>query len=175
MLDTVEPKKVAEWFIQRNLDNPTNTGKGNMKLQKLLFFSQLIYMCKNNGETMYNEMFSAFDNGMVLEPVRQEYLKNYKQLKKESSNTIELSAKVVEALTITEEIFGKCTADELSELSHQFDAWLKYLNLSIEDNNYHNKSKAIVPYEELEKELYRMNNVLKAYEKRDLNDEEEDY
>ncbi len=175
MLDTVEPKKVAEWFIQRNLDNPTNTGKGNMKLQKLLFFSQLIYMCKNNGETMYNEMFSAFDNGMVLEPVRQEYLKNYKQLKKESSNTIELSAKVVEALTITEEIFGKCTADELSELSHQFDAWLKYLNLSIEDNNYHNKSKAIVPYEELEKELYRMNKVLKAYEKRDLNDEEEDY
>lgn len=175
MLDTVEPKKVAEWFIQRNLDNPTNTGKGNMKLQKLLFFSQLIYMCKNNGETMYNEMFSAFDNGMVLEPVRQEYLKNYKQLKKESSNTIELPAKVVEALTITEEIFGKCTADELSELSHQFDAWLKYLNLSIEDNNYHNKSKAIVPYEELEKELYRMNKVLKAYEKRDLNDEEEDY
>lgn len=175
MLDTVEPKKVAEWFIQRNLDNPTNTGKGNMKLQKLLFFSQLIYMCKNNGETMYNEMFSAFDNGMVLEPVRQEYLKNYKQLKKESSNTIELPAKVVEALTITEEIFGKCTADELSELSHQFDAWLKYLILSIEDNNYHNKSKAIVPYEELEKELYRMNKVLKAYEKRDLNDEEEDY
>lgn len=175
MLDTVEPKKVAEWFIQRNLDNPTNTGKGNMKLQKLLFFSQLIYMCKNNGETMYNEMFSAFDNGMVLEPVRQEYLKNYKQLKKESSNTIELPAKVVEALTITEEIFGKCTADELSELSHQFDAWLKYLNLSIEDNNYHNKSKAIVPYEELEKELYRMNKVLKAYEKRDLNDEDEEY
>lgn len=175
MTNIVEPKKVAEWFIQRNLDNPTNTGKGNMKLQKLLFFSQLVYMCKNNGETMYNDMFSAFDNGMVLEPVRLEYLKNYNKLKQDSTNVIILPEKVIEALTITEEIFGKCTADELSELSHQFDSWFKYLNLSIEDNNYHNKSKAIVPYEELEKELYRMNKVLKAYEKRDLNDEEEDY
>ena len=174
-MNKVQPIEIAEWFMRKNIRGLDNSQDGNTKMQKLLFFSQLIYMCKNNGETMYNEMFSAFDNGMVLEPVRQEYLKNYKQLKKESSNTIELPAKVVEALTITEEIFGKCTADELSELSHQFDAWLKYLNLSIEDNNYHNKSKAIVPYEELEKELYRMNKVLKAYEKRDLNDEEEDY
>ena len=175
MTNIVEPKIIAEWFIQRNLDTPTNTGKGNMKLQKLLFFSQLIYMCKNNGETMYNEMFSAFDNGMVLEPIRQEYLKNYKQLKQDSTRNIILPEKVEEALIITEEIFGKCTADELSELSHQFDAWSKYLNLSIEDNNYYNKSKAIVPYEELEKELYKMNKVLKAYDKRNLNNEEEDY
>lgn len=175
MTNIIEPKKVAEWFMQKNLDDPTNTGKGNMKLQKLLFFAQLIYMCKNNGETMYNERFSAFDNGMVLEPIRQEYSKNYRELKRDSKNTIILPEKVKEALVITEDIFGKCTADELSELSHQFDAWAKYLNLSIEDNNYHNKSKAIVPYEELEKELYRMNKVLKAYEKRNLNNEEEDY
>lgn len=175
MTNVVEPKVVAEWFIQRNLDNPSNTGKGNMKLQKLLFFSQLIYMCKNNGETMYDEMFSAFDNGMVLEPVRQEYLRNYRKLKQDASNVITLPAKVEETLKITEDIFGNCSADELSELSHQFDAWSKYLNLSIEENNFHNKEKAIVPYEELEKELYRMNKVLKAYEKRDLNVEEEDY
>lgn len=175
MTNIVEPKKVAEWFIQRNLDNPSNTGKGNMKLQKLLFFSQLIYMCKNNGETMYQERFSAFDNGMVLEPVRQEYLRNYTELKKNSLIKTELPEKVIEALIITEEIFGQCSADELSELSHQFEIWSKYLNMSIEENNYHNKEKAIVPYEELEKELYRMNKVLKAYEKRNLNNDEEDY
>lgn len=46
---------------------------------------------------------------------------------------------------------------------------------TFEDNNYHNKSKTIVPYEELEKELYKMNKVLKAYDKRNLNNEEEDY
>lgn len=175
MTNIIEPRQVAKWFMQRNLDNPSNTVKGNMKLQKLLFFSQLIYMCKNNGETMYEEMFSAFDNGMVLEPMRQEYLKNYYQLKREAQNDIRLPDKVEEALKITVDIFGNCTADELSVLSHQFDAWFKYLNLSIESNNYHNKEKAIVPYEELEKELYKMNKVLKAYEKRTLNNEEEEY
>ena len=158
MTNTVSPEIIAEWFIKRNLDNPTNTFKGNMKLQKLLFFSQLVYMCKNNGETMYDEKFSAFDNGMVLEPIRKEYLKNYSRLKKESQKEIVLPKKVEESLKITEDIFGNCTADELSELSHQFETWSKYLRLSIEDNNYHNKEKAVVvPYEELEKELYRMN------------------
>lgn len=175
MTNVVEPKKVAEWFIQKKLDNPTNTGKGNMKLQKLLFFSQLIYMCKNNGKTMYNEMFSAFDNGMVLEPIRQEYLHNYEQLKNDSENVIELPNDVKDSLNITVDIFGQCSADELSELSHQFKAWSKYLSLSIEDNNYHNKQKAIVPYDELEKELYKMKKVLRAYEKRNLNTTEEDY
>lgn len=175
MTNVVEPKKVAEWFIQKKLDNPTNTGKGNMKLQKLLFFSQLIYMCKNKGKTMYNEMFSAFDNGMVLESIRQEYLHNYEQLKNDSENVIELPNDVKDSLNITVDIFGQCSADELSELSHQFKAWSKYLSLSIEDNNYHNKQKAIVPYYELEKELYKMNEVLKAYEERNLNTTEEDY
>lgn len=175
MTNVVHPKIVAEWFMQRNLDSPSNTFKGNMKLQKLLFFSQLVYMCKNNGEIMYEEKFSAFDYGMVLENVRKEYLKNYNRLKEESAQDIELPENVEEALKITQEIFGECTAEELSELSHQFDSWSKYLKLSIEENNFHNKEKAVVPYEELEKELYRMNRVLKAYEKRTLNSEGEDY
>ena len=28
----------AKWFLENNLDTPRNTFKGNMKLQKLLFF-----------------------------------------------------------------------------------------------------------------------------------------
>ncbi len=174
-MNIVEPKEVAKWFIQNGLDNPSNTGKGNMKLQKLLFFSQLIYMCKNNGNTMYDEKFSAFENGMVLEPVRQIYRKNYYELEKESKQMLELPEKVEKTLKITKEIFGQCSADELSELSHQFKSWSKYLKQSIDDENFHNKEKAVVPYEELEKELYKMNKVLQAYEQRDLNSEEEDF
>lgn len=174
-MNIVEPKEVAKWFIKRGLDNPSNTGKGNMKLQKLLFFSQLIFMCKNNGDTMYDEKFSAFENGMVLEPVRQEYRNNYFVLEKEATQEIILPPDVEEILQITTDIFGHCSADELSILSHQFEAWSKYLSESIGEDNYHNKEKAIVPYEELEKELYRMNKVLQAYAQRDLNDEEEDF
>ena len=38
----------TNWFLENNLDNPRNTYKGNMKLQKLLFFAQLISLAKNN-------------------------------------------------------------------------------------------------------------------------------
>ena len=43
-INDIEPRTIAKWFIAQNLDNPSNTGKGNMKIKKLLFFSQLIYM-----------------------------------------------------------------------------------------------------------------------------------
>lgn len=174
-MNIVEPKDVAKWFMKKGLDNPSNTRKGNMKLQKLLFFAQLIFMCKNNGNTMYDERFSAFENGMVLEPVRQEYRNNYYVLEREAGQEIIMPQEVEETLNITTDIFGQCSADELSELSHQFETWSKYLKESIGNENYHNKDKAIVPYEELEKELYKMNKVLQAYAQRNLNNEEEDF
>ena len=174
-MNIVEPREVAKWFIKNGLDDPANTGKGNMKLQKLLFFSQLIFMCKNDGNTMYDHKFSAFENGMVLEPVRQAYKNYYFILEHEANQDITLPKEVEEALIITKDIFGQYSADELSELSHQFQAWSKYLKESIEDYTYHNKEKSVVPYEELKKELYKMERVLQAYSQRNLNNEEEDY
>jgi len=162
-MNDIEPRTIAKWFIAQNLDKPANTIEGNIKIQKLLFFSQLIYMCKNNGKTMYKEEFNAFENGMVLEKVRKEYLKSYNQLKLESKDEIQLPIEIIEVLNITKEIFGQCSADELSEMSHQFDCWLKYFKKSGIKNHY-DKSKSIVPYKELEKELYKMQKVLYAYE-----------
>ena len=107
-INDIEPRTIAKWFIAQDLDNPSNTGKGNMKIQKLLFFSQLIYMCKNDGKTMYKEQFNAFENGMVLEKVRKNYLEDYKTLKEESKEKIELPDDVLEALNLTKEIFGNC-------------------------------------------------------------------
>ena len=64
-MEKVNPRDVAKWFIKENLDNPRNSEEGNTKLQKLLFFSQLIYMCKNNGNTMYEEKFNAFKKNIT--------------------------------------------------------------------------------------------------------------
>ena len=83
-MNKIEPRTIAKWFINQNLDNPSNSRDGNMKLQKLLFFSQLIYMCKNKGKTMYNDEFNAFEHGMVLESVRLEYQNSFNTLYNES-------------------------------------------------------------------------------------------
>ena len=149
-MNDIEPRTIAKWFIAQNLDKPANTKEGNIKIQKLLFFSQLIYMCKNNGKLMYKEKFNAFENGMVLEKVRKEYLNSYSELKIESQDELELPTDIIEALKLTKEIFGKCSAEELSEMSHEFDCWQKYFKKSGIKNHY-DKNKSIVPYKELEK------------------------
>lgn len=176
-MNKIEPRTIAKWFINQNLDNPSNSRDGNMKLQKLLFFSQLIYMCQNKGKTMYNDEFNAFEHGMVLESVRLEYQNSFNTLYNESKNDITLPEDILKALVLTKEIFGNCSANELSDMSHQFKAWNKYFTKSINKNGIYNKSKSKVPYNDLKEELYKMEKVLSAYETTSqLNTEEdEDY
>lgn len=173
-MNKVEPITIAMWFINQNLDNPSNSRDGNMKLQKLLFFSQLIYMCQNKGKTMYKEEFNAFEHGMVLEEVRLTYQNNYELLIQESNSDIKLPEDVEKALILTKEIFGKCSANELSDMSHQFKAWNKFFTKSINKTGGYNKAKSKVPYSELKEELYKMEKVLSAYESSSKIKEEED-
>lgn len=167
-MQKVSPLEITKWFISQDLDKPKNKKEGNIKIQKLLFFSQLIYMAKNNGKTMFDEEFYAFEHGMVLENVRKTYQNYYKDISKQSKEqNMNFSEDIIETLILTKEIFGECSAKELSELSHEFDAWNTYYNNSIEKKFkivWHNKEKSKVPYSELQKELYRIQKVLDAYE-----------
>lgn len=163
-MNKIEPITVARWFINQNLDNPSNSRDGNMKLQKLLFFSQLIYMCQNKGKTMYNDEFNAFEHGMVLEKVRLEYQNNFNELYKESNSAVNIPEDVERALILTKKIFGDCSANDLSDMSHQFKAWNKYFTKSINKTGGYNKLKSKVPYSELKEELYKIEKVLSAYD-----------
>ena len=151
----------VSWFLENNLDNPRNTFKGNMKLQKLLFFAQLISLAKNN-KLLFKDKFSAFENGMVIENVRLEYknnldgLLNYKRKK--------LSKEDLEILELTKNIYGFESAEELSNMSHQFEYWKKYFKLFNNEYDFKDKEKGVVPNEELTKELDNIKEVLYAYE-----------
>lgn len=174
-MSKIEPIKIAKWFINQNSLKINNSQEGNIKLQKLIFFAQLIYMCENDREKMFDQEFSAFKNDMVLNDIRKEFKTNYQKLKEESYN-VEIPEDIKKALILTEKIFGKYSAEELSKMSHEFEAWEKHYESSKGLLGY-NYSKAKVPYEELQKELYKMKKVLKAYESTSniQENEEEDY
>ncbi len=179
-MNKIEPRTVAKWFMQQNLDIPKNSFSGNTKLQKLLFFAQLIYMYQNNNETMYNQEFNAFEHGMVLEDVRQEYCSNFNKLNLESKEYIQLPEDIEKSLKLTRDIFGSYSPDELSEMSHQFKAWNKYFRKSMRltANNMvdgFNKNMSKVPYDELKEELYKIEKVLNAYESSSNLKNSEDY
>jgi uncharacterized phage-associated protein len=151
----------SKWFLDNNLDTPRNTFKGNMKLQKLLFFAQLISLAKND-RLLFDETFHAFENGMVMEDVRLKYRNNLLEFL--SYDRKPLSKEEIEILELTKNIYGSEDADILSNMSHQFNYWNKYFKQSNDENNYKVKEKSIVPNEELKKELANIKDVLDAYE-----------
>lgn len=137
-MNKVNPNDVAKWFCNQNIIEDLNSEEGNTKLQKLLFFSQLIYMAKHNGEIMFDEKFNA-----------------YKLITNDE---------IIETLKITGDIFGDASAQELSELSQKFDIWNKYLRKSTSALGKYIKVLSIIPYDEIKKELYKIKKVLYAYE-----------
>lgn len=150
----------TKWFLENNLDTPRNTFKGNMKLQKLLFFAQLISLAKNN-KLLFDDQFCAFENGMVMENVRLKYKNNLDELLNYRRN--KLTDEEVEILELTKNIYGSENADTLSNMTHQFEYWKKYLQISNNELDFKDKNKSIVPNEELEKELDNIRDVLDAY------------
>lgn len=150
----------TKWFLENNLDTPRNTFKGNMKLQKLLFFAQLISLAKNN-KLLFNDQFCAFENGMVMENVRLKYKNNLDELLNYKRN--ELNDEELEILELTKNIYGSENADTLSNMTHQFEYWKKYLQISNNEFDFKDKNKSFVPNEELEKELDNIRDVLDAY------------
>lgn len=157
----------AKWFLENNLDTPRNTFKGNMKLQKLLLFAQLISLAKNK-KLLFEDEFCAFENGMVMENVRLAYKNNLSRLL--DYDRKDFSEEDLEVLKLTKNIYGSEDADTLSNMSHQFQYWKKYLNLSNNKFDYKNKKKSVVPNKELEKELDNIRDVLDAYEIMNSND-----
>ncbi|MBE6156397.1 MAG: DUF4065 domain-containing protein [Firmicutes bacterium] len=150
----------TKWFLENNLDTPRNTFKGNMKLQKLLFFAQLISLAKNN-KLLFDDQFCAFENGMVMENVRLKYKNNLDELLNYRRN--KLTDEELEILELTKNIYGSENADTLSNMTHQFEYWKKYLQISNNKFDFKDKNKSLVPNEELEKELDNIRDVLDAY------------
>ena len=151
----------TKWFLENNLDTPRNTFKGNMKLQKLLFFAQLISLAKNN-KLLFDEEFCAFEKGMVMENIRLEYKNHLSDLL--NYNRKNLPPEDIEVLELTKKIYGSEDADTLSNMTHQFECWKKYLSFSNNETNYKNKNKSKIPNKELKKELEGIKDVLDAYE-----------
>ena len=72
----------AKYFIKKGADSLPNTYDGNMKLQKLLTFADLISIAKY-GKPLFNDPVLAFKNGCVVEKVRQRYKNDYSAKKRQ--------------------------------------------------------------------------------------------
>lgn len=114
---------VAKWFIKQNLDNPRNTLDGNMKLQKLLYFAQLVHLARYN-EPLFTNDIRAFEKGSVVESVRSAYYYDHLNLLKSAYEaSLNFLDHQIHTLEVVKRIFGDLRASELSDLNHEHRSW----------------------------------------------------
>lgn len=140
----------AKYFIQNG--NDENTFDGNMKLQKLLSFANLISYAKTE-KPLFQEPMLAYDNGCVVEPIRARYCYDYDALVSQSrAFNPSFSKEEYDILRATLALFGSLSARELSDIQHDFDFWA----------SANQRPGQIVTEDDIKPELWRIQSVLEA-------------
>ena len=155
----------AKYFIYKKLDTYSNTFDGNMKIQKLLVFANVISLAIR-GIPLFDDTILAFRQGCVIENVRLRYKNDYAGLTRESENfSLEFTQEEFEVLNICISIFGNLTARELSNLNHSFNFWKEAYEYSIQPGGYHDKNKAVVSVESINTDLDRIREIIEVFKK----------
>lgn len=112
--------EVAKWFIFHNPELASGYIDENTKINKLLYFSNLMYYCINK-EALINEEFIAFPNGPVVFSVYRDY--RYNGLNALPQSIITPTEAQSKVLNIVNFIYGNMLTDELVEESHTHSLW----------------------------------------------------
>lgn len=160
-------KEIALWFLYKTnaeiKEHITETedyevyeGITHLKLQKLLYYAQGVFLSMNDGKKLFFEKIIAWEHGPVVEEVYHEYSSNGRNplsLQTNDDNDkiikkIEEDSKTSEILNVVYDNFAIYTAWQLREMTHEVGApWditkkSKGLNAEITSNiikNYFDK------------------------------------
>lgn len=151
---------LAKFFIKQDAKSFDNSFDGNMKLQKLLFFADMIHLA-NYDEQLFDDEIRAYAKGCVVEDVRTHYRLFYSDL---YSDSLKFEPNFTESqfqtIKKTIEIFGGLSAKSLSDLSHEFNFWKAHYDDSINPDGTYDQNKNVIPVSEMREEKEKMINLL---------------
>ena len=111
---------IAKYFVW--LSNQTGLPVSNLKLQKLVYYAQGVYLalCK---KPLFSEEIQAWDLGPVTPPLYRHYRGCYRiRLEQELDNSI-YASDVVEVLNCVYKTLGHLSGEKLSERTHDELPW----------------------------------------------------
>lgn len=119
----MDARNIAKWFIYKNPKLVYNYE--NMKLNKLLYFSQLYYFALFN-KKLFEDNFLRWDNGPVIESIYKDYRYNDLKMnvKKEEIEKSLLEDPINKFLNVINFIFSNNSGEELSDETHTHNLWL---------------------------------------------------
>lgn len=95
-----------------------------MKLQKLCYYAQAIYMATQDGEPLFEEDFESWTYGPVIRALYEEYKDYGWKSIQEEFDFPELELEKIELIKETVEAYGRYDGAALSTMTHREDPWL---------------------------------------------------
>lgn len=126
MIKEIHAENVAEWFLNKNnyISNITDTeGITNMKLQKLLYYSQGCYLKKFN-KILFPEKIFAWQHGPVVKEVYNKYKEKGAQCIEFNGNpNLKFDSEIENFLDDIYDRYGQYSAWKLREMTHSETPW----------------------------------------------------
>ncbi|MEE0059246.1 MAG: DUF4065 domain-containing protein [Acutalibacteraceae bacterium] len=113
-------RKVAQWFIFNNPELASGFIDENTKVNKLLYFSNLMYTCVKKDRLISDE-FVAFPNGPVVFSVYRDY--RYSDLSSLPTEIPDVEDEQKKILEIVNFVYGNYSTKELIDESHTHSQW----------------------------------------------------
>ena len=129
----LKAKVVAEYFLSKDPTrklfneniinyNGRTSYEGNIRLNKYLFLSQVVYLAKYD-KKLISDDFVAYDNGPVVESV----VKSFGRIVK-SNNAVDINENDKDFLNKIYFSLENATYEELIEITHEDPEWLALSN-----------------------------------------------
>jgi uncharacterized phage-associated protein len=95
----------------------------NLKLQKLLYYSQAVHLVLNDKNPLFPEAIEAWDYGPVVPPVYREYKTYGFDTLPPADEPVDLSLNEIRAVDMTLSCFGELSGPALINQTHFEDPW----------------------------------------------------
>lgn len=151
-------EQIANFFIYLSSDDP-DSDMTNMRLNKLLYISQMYYMHKHNGKPLFNDNIEAWEHG----PVVYDTYKKYQEFGSNAINRLdpdfdedeiddETSDFLIELFVST----NKYSTSYLRDISHYYGgSWQRH---------YHGENRTLLPKGAIEKDYDYVNSKIDSFD-----------
>lgn len=95
----------------------------NLKLQKLTYYSQAVFMVLNEKTPLFNEEIEAWQYGPVIPELYRTYKKYGFDTIERVGGSAKLTAKEIESVDLVLDYYGKMSGVELIGRTHQESPW----------------------------------------------------
>ncbi|WP_064614414.1 Panacea domain-containing protein [Streptobacillus moniliformis] len=115
--------EISKWILEKNPNLRLGTYDGNVKLNKLLYFSNLMYYTLYD-ENLIDDKFEKWDNGPVIKSIYADYRYN-DCAKIKASKVIKFDDRAKKVIDIINFVYSDKTAKTLSDETHNHSIWIE--------------------------------------------------